>query len=253
MKKYGLDAAPIHGDLEQSKRMETLDRFRSGTLRFLVASDVAARGLDVPNVSHVFNYDVPSHAEDYVHRIGRTGRAGKSGTAMMICVNKDEKNFADIERLVKTEIPRMKNRMASNEDIALSNDLEDKPKPKNTRGDGRARTKAKAEFEPNSPAATNVETTKIEQKPNQSVEPKQNQQVKGRNNIKVATILDEGLPNFISQSFVERMIAEGKTPSVDENSDTPLNDLEKPGLNKMSADSGAINDEMPDTQDIDTL
>jgi len=253
MKKYGLDAAPIHGDLEQSKRMETLDRFRSGTLRFLVASDVAARGLDVPNVSHVFNYDVPSHAEDYVHRIGRTGRAGKSGTAMMICVNKDEKNFADIERLVKTEIPRMKHRMASNEDIALSKDLEDKPKPKNTRGDGRARTKAKAEFEPNSPAATNVETTKIEQKPNHSEEPKQNQQVKGRNNIKVATILDEGLPNFISQSFVERMIAEGKTPSVDENSDTPLNDLEKPGLNKMSADSGAINDEISDTQDIDTL
>ena len=253
MKKYGLDAAPIHGDLEQSKRMETLDRFRSGTLRFLVASDVAARGLDVPNVSHVFNYDVPSHAEDYVHRIGRTGRAGKSGTAMMICVNKDEKNFADIERLVKTEIPRMKHRMASNEDIALSKDLEDKPKPKNTRGDGRARTKAKAEFEPNSPAATNVETTKIEQKPNHSEEPKQNQQVKGRDNIKVATILDEELPNFISQSFVERMIAEGKTLSVDENSDTPLNDLEKPGLNKMSADSGAINDEMPDTQDIDTL
>ena len=77
MKKYGLDAAAIHGDLEQSHRMRTLDGFRDGTLRFLVASDVAARGLDIPNVSHVFNYDVPSHAEDYVHRIGRTGRAGK--------------------------------------------------------------------------------------------------------------------------------------------------------------------------------
>jgi superfamily II DNA/RNA helicase len=255
MKKYGLDAAPIHGDLEQSKRMETLDRFRSGTLRFLVASDVAARGLDVPNVSHVFNYDVPSHAEDYVHRIGRTGRAGKSGTAMMICVNKDEKNFVDIERLVKTEIPRMKHRMASNEDIAPNKNLKDKPTPKNIRGGGRARTKAEAEaeLEPNSPVATNVETTKIEQKPNQSVEPKQNNQVKGRNKIKVATTLDEGLPNFISQSFVERMVAEGKTPSVDEKSDAPLNELEKPNLNKMSADNGAINDEMPDKQDIDTL
>jgi len=107
MQKYGLDAAPIHGDLDQSKRMETLDNFRSGALRFLVASDVAARGLDVPNVSHVFNYDVPSHAEDYVHRIGRTGRAGKSGTAMMICSPRDEKNFAAIEELVKMEIPRM--------------------------------------------------------------------------------------------------------------------------------------------------
>ncbi|MDP4991025.1 MAG: DEAD/DEAH box helicase, partial [Marivita lacus] len=71
LKKYGLDAAPIHGDLDQSQRTKTLDGFREGTLRFLIASDVAARGLDVPAVSHVFNFDVPSHAEDYVHRIGR--------------------------------------------------------------------------------------------------------------------------------------------------------------------------------------
>ena len=106
MKKYGLDAAAIHGDLEQSHRMRTLDGFRDGTLRFLVASDVAARGLDIPNVSHVFNYDVPSHAEDYVHRIGRTGRAGKKGTAIMICSTRDERNLTDIEALVKHQIPR---------------------------------------------------------------------------------------------------------------------------------------------------
>jgi superfamily II DNA/RNA helicase len=115
--------------------METLDMFRSGTLRFLVASDVAARGLDVPNVSHVFNYDVPSHAEDYVHRIGRTGRAGKPGTAMMICVNKDEKNLADIERLVTTEIPRMKHRMGSEETITKIRALEKKATQQNTRDD----------------------------------------------------------------------------------------------------------------------
>ena len=107
MKKYGLDAAPIHGDLEQSARMRTLDAFRDGSLRFLVASDVAARGLDIPNVSHVINFDVPSHAEDYVHRIGRTGRAGKDGTAIMICVPRDEKNFDDVERLVQMQIPRL--------------------------------------------------------------------------------------------------------------------------------------------------
>ena len=107
--KYGYDAAPIHGDLEQSQRTRTLDGFRDGTLRFLVASDVAARGLDIPNVSHVFNFDVPSHAEDYVHRIGRTGRAGKLGTTIMICTPRDDKNFADVERLLQTEIPRLPN------------------------------------------------------------------------------------------------------------------------------------------------
>src|SRR5262249_50377228 len=73
LKRHGFDAAPIHGDLDQSLRTKTLDRFRSGDLKFLIASDVAARGLDVPDVSHVFNYEPPRHAEDYVHRIDRTG------------------------------------------------------------------------------------------------------------------------------------------------------------------------------------
>jgi superfamily II DNA/RNA helicase len=109
LKKHGYDAAPIHGDLDQSQRTKTLDGFRNGELRFLVASDVAARGLDVPSVSHVYNFDVPSHAEDYVHRIGRTGRAGRDGKAIMICVPRDEKNLADVERLVQREIPRIEN------------------------------------------------------------------------------------------------------------------------------------------------
>ncbi|MEX3315768.1 DEAD/DEAH box helicase [Sulfitobacter sp. PS-8MA] len=109
LKKYGYDAAPIHGDLDQSQRTKTLEGFRKGELRFLVASDVAARGLDVPSVSHVFNFDVPSHAEDYVHRIGRTGRAGRDGKAIMICQPRDDKNFEDVERLVQKEIPRIEN------------------------------------------------------------------------------------------------------------------------------------------------
>ncbi|WP_424974037.1 DEAD/DEAH box helicase [Dinoroseobacter sp. S124A] len=105
--KHGYNAAPIHGDLEQSQRMRTLDGFRDGSLRFLVASDVAARGLDIPNVSHVFNFDVPSHSEDYVHRIGRTGRAGRKGTALMLAVPADDKLLTAIEDLVKLEIPRV--------------------------------------------------------------------------------------------------------------------------------------------------
>ncbi|PVA07980.1 DEAD/DEAH box helicase [Thalassorhabdomicrobium marinisediminis] len=139
MQKYGLDAAPIHGDLEQSHRMRTLDKFRDGSLRFLVASDVAARGLDIPNVSHVFNYDVPSHAEDYVHRIGRTGRAGKTGTAIMICTPKDEKNFEDIERLVEMTIPRLDVKGVTQKDAAPKADAPDAPsadKPKRTRTRG---------------------------------------------------------------------------------------------------------------------
>jgi len=106
LKTHGFDAAPIHGDLDQSQRMRTLDGFRDGTLRFLVASDVAARGLDIPAVSHVFNFDLPSHAEDYVHRIGRTGRAGRKGTAISIATPSDQKYLDAIEALVKKPIPR---------------------------------------------------------------------------------------------------------------------------------------------------
>jgi superfamily II DNA/RNA helicase len=106
LKSHGFNAAPIHGDLDQSVRTKTLDAFRDGTLHLLVASDVAARGLDIPAVSHVFNFDVPSHPEDYVHRIGRTGRAGRLGKAFTISVPSDEKYLKAIESLIKSEIPR---------------------------------------------------------------------------------------------------------------------------------------------------
>ncbi|SEN47487.1 Superfamily II DNA and RNA helicase [Gemmobacter aquatilis] len=106
LKAHGFNAAPIHGDLDQSQRTKTLDGFRDGSLHLLVASDVAARGLDIPAVSHVFNFDVPSHPEDYVHRIGRTGRAGRKGKAFTIAVPSDEKYLTNIENLVKQPIPR---------------------------------------------------------------------------------------------------------------------------------------------------
>jgi len=99
LKKHGFDASPIHGDLEQSQRMRTLDAFRKGDLKVLVASDVAARGLDIPDVSHVFNYDVPHHADDYVHRIGRTGRAGKSGQTFMIVTPADGRALDKVVKL----------------------------------------------------------------------------------------------------------------------------------------------------------
>ncbi|WP_421791466.1 DEAD/DEAH box helicase [Hyphobacterium sp.] len=104
LKKHGFSASPIHGDLDQSTRMATLEAFKSGELRFLVASDVAARGLDIPAVSHVFNYDVPHNADDYVHRIGRTGRAGMSGEAVTIAAPGDEKNLAAVEKMIGNAI-----------------------------------------------------------------------------------------------------------------------------------------------------
>jgi ATP-dependent RNA helicase RhlE len=107
LKRHGLNAEPIHGDLDQSHRTRTLDGFRDGSIRFLVASDVAARGLDIPNVSHVFNFDVPNHAEDYVHRIGRTGRAGREGRTFMIATPADDKSLAAIESMLKMEVPRI--------------------------------------------------------------------------------------------------------------------------------------------------
>jgi superfamily II DNA/RNA helicase len=105
LKQHGFNASPIHGDLDQSVRTRTLDGFRDGSVHLLVASDVAARGLDIPAVSHVFNFDVPSHPEDYVHRIGRTGRAGRLGKAFTIATPNDAKYLAAIEALVKQPIP----------------------------------------------------------------------------------------------------------------------------------------------------
>jgi superfamily II DNA/RNA helicase len=105
--RHGYDAGLLHGDLAQSQRTDVLDRFRQGELRLLVCSDVAARGLDIEDMSHVFNFDVPTNPEDYVHRIGRTGRAGRSGRAFTIAIPEDGKYIALIEDLIGKAIPRI--------------------------------------------------------------------------------------------------------------------------------------------------
>jgi superfamily II DNA/RNA helicase len=102
--KHGFNAVALHGDLDQPQRMAALDQFRRGDAKLLVASDVAARGLDIPAVSHVFNFDVPNHPDDYVHRVGRTGRAGLSGTAITIVAPIDRKAVAAIEALTGQSI-----------------------------------------------------------------------------------------------------------------------------------------------------
>ncbi|WP_408906395.1 DEAD/DEAH box helicase [Roseomonas sp. AR75] len=107
LKKHGFSVGELHGDMDQSQRFATLNRFKAGDIKLLVCSDVAARGLDIGGLSHVFNFDVPFHAEDYVHRIGRTGRAGREGHAFTLSCPEDAKSLAAIEKLTGTPIPRM--------------------------------------------------------------------------------------------------------------------------------------------------
>lgn len=97
--KHGFNAGALHGDMDQKSRMETLDKFRSGEITFLAASDVAARGLDIPDVSHVFNFDLPWQSDDYVHRIGRTGRAGREGFSASLVTPEDLKLLKEIEKI----------------------------------------------------------------------------------------------------------------------------------------------------------
>lgn len=104
LQKHGFSAVALHGDMDQKARMEALDAFKNNEAQLLVASDVAARGLDIPDVSHVFNFDISRHAEDYVHRIGRTGRAGRSGAAFSIITTEDAKQINAIQDLIKTQL-----------------------------------------------------------------------------------------------------------------------------------------------------
>ncbi|MEM6385740.1 MAG: DEAD/DEAH box helicase [Pseudomonadota bacterium] len=182
LKKHGLDAAAIHGDLDQSQRTKTLDSFRDGGLRFLVASDVAARGLDIPSVSHVFNYDVPSHSEDYVHRIGRTGRAGREGKAVMISAPSDDKNLAAIEKLINKEITRAENPVA--EVVSAPEKTDEKPK--------RTRSRQRKEATPS-----------VEPVEAQPTEPR-SRRGNDRNTGKKTVGMGDHMPSFIAMSFDER-------------------------------------------------
>ena len=201
LKKYKYDAAPIHGDLDQSQRTRTLDGFRNGELRILVASDVAARGLDVPSVSHVFNFDVPGHPEDYVHRIGRTGRAGREGKAISICIPRDEKQLDAVEKLLQKYIPRLANPLKSDAPEVVEETTADKPKR------SRSRKPAKAE-EPVEAAVEAVEDTRQDDTP----KPPRSRGGRGRSSGRDArggnkvVGLGEHTPSFIEKSFEERMV-----------------------------------------------
>jgi len=105
LKIHGFNVGALHGDMDQSARLRTLSAFRANEITYLIASDVAARGLDIPDVSHVFNFDVPTHAEDYVHRVGRTGRAGREGHSFTMVTREEAKYWKAIEGLIKKDVP----------------------------------------------------------------------------------------------------------------------------------------------------
>jgi superfamily II DNA/RNA helicase len=136
--RHGFNAAALHGDMDQPARMAALDSFRNGEVALLVASDVAARGLDIPDVSHVFNFDVPHHPDDYVHRIGRTGRAGKAGTAITIVSPADGRALAEIEKLIGQSIPFAEGPAPASEPAATTNGHgHDEPRRKGRGGPSR--------------------------------------------------------------------------------------------------------------------
>ncbi len=147
LKSHGFASGEIHGDMDQSARIAELDRFKSGEINILVASDVAARGLDIKGVSTVFNFDAPWHPDDYVHRIGRTGRAGATGTAYTFVAKEDAENIDNIEKLTGQKIPRLESMPAveeEQEDAApRSRPRDAKPEPRRAnREDTRPRNDA---------------------------------------------------------------------------------------------------------------
>ncbi len=124
LSKHGFNVGALHGDMDQHSRNETLESFRNGSVQILVASDVAARGLDIPAVSHVLNFDVPIHAEDYIHRIGRTGRAGRSGRAITLVTKADQKAFGAVEKLINKQLEKLS---LAEEDATLEPDKKSSP------------------------------------------------------------------------------------------------------------------------------
>jgi superfamily II DNA/RNA helicase len=139
--RHGFSVQALHGDMDQPARMAALEQFRKGEVTLLVASDVAARGLDIPDVSHIYNFDVPHHPDDYVHRIGRTGRAGRSGTAITIVAgSNDAKAVAAIEKLIGQSIPwmgEMSGKAPTPQQAASAPRQGGTPQPRRKQADGR--------------------------------------------------------------------------------------------------------------------
>ncbi len=238
LEKHGLSAARLHGDMVQSVRMDTLEKFKKNEVTILVCSDVAARGLDISTVSHVFNFDIPTHAEDYVHRIGRTGRAGRSGRAFTFVMPEDRKYLEQIEKLIGKPIPLLGEAVeapAKTDDAKVENakpdnakadadtsntlaeakgtddkDASDKPKRSRSRG-GRGRKKAETTTEDNANTINDTQADaqpvekKAKQKPERKSVPKSERKPspkpKNNDNDDIgASPWGDNMPAFLSRS-----------------------------------------------------
>ena len=174
LKRHGIEAGSLHGDMDQFQRTDTLESFKNGDINLLVCSDVAARGLDIEAMSHVFNFDVPINADDYVHRIGRTGRAGRSGRAITLAAP-DEKRYLDtIVSLTGVDIPRLEL------DAIKSTDFEETEyKPRSRRNRATSRTKK-----------TSDSSNKSSNKPDSSKTSKNNKPASLKRNNRMDSVRD---------------------------------------------------------------
>jgi len=162
--RHGFSVGALHGDMDQRARTTMLANFKENKLTLLVASDVAARGLDIPDVSHVFNFDVPIHAEDYVHRIGRTGRAGRSGAAFTLVSKRDGKFVDAIEKLIDQKIEWLSGGI---EDLPQQAESEERERPRGGRDRGgrdRDRDRSRGRKGESRAAETRIETSETEEK-----------------------------------------------------------------------------------------
>jgi superfamily II DNA/RNA helicase len=204
LQRHEFDAEALHGDMHQEQRTQTLARFKKGEVTLLVASDVAARGLDILDLSHVFNFDVPMNPEDYVHRIGRTARAGRSGRAFTLVTPEEGKLVQAIERLIGAKIPVL--RLDGEESEKATTAGAEEESPKRSRGRGRTRTSGKKAATKDETATSVASATETEDqagedgKAGRKKRAKQNKGSNGRSQEPVLAFGDD-VPAFFKQEI----------------------------------------------------
>jgi len=230
LKKHGYDAGPIHGDLDQSIRTRTLEGFRNGELRLLIASDVAARGLDIPSVSHVFNFDVPIHSEDYVHRIGRTGRAGRSGKAITLSVPADEKYLEKVEELVGKAITVIDSPLGGKPEVTspAPQDEAEAPKPKRSRSRSRSKSAEPETKVEDAPAAPEPAPKADSDRRSRGGRGRSGSSGRGRGDDRRVVGMGDHVPAFLMRDLGPALEASSAEDAVEEVEDAVAEAEEKP-------------------------